>query len=143
VVLARAGLERLGRLDVVTETIEPTVMLPAPGQGALAVEARPDLLDDALHTSLRSLDDSATRATVTAERAVLSALEAGCSAPVGALAVAGRSGFDEPGLALEALVATTDGSSVKRLSITAPLSEADAAGRQLAARLLGAGVTVS
>lgn len=143
VVLAQAGLERLGRNAAVTETFEPSVMLPAPGQGALAVEARSDTITDALHTSLRSLDDGATRAAVTAERAVLSALEAGCSAPVGALAVAGQPGVNEPGLALEALVAASDGSTVKRLSITAPLSEADAAGRQLAARLLGAGVAVS
>ena len=74
---------------------------------------------------------------------MLSALEAGCSAPVGALAVVDEPGFREPELTLEALVAATDGSSVKRLSITAPLADADAAGRQLAARLLGEGVAVS
>ena len=143
VILAQAGLARLGRLDVVTEAIDPDIMLPAPGQGALAVEARIDALDDELQTSLRSLDDSATRAAVTAERAVLSALEAGCSAPVGALAVVDEPGFHEPELALEALVATTDGTTVKRLSITAPLTDAETAGRQLAARLLGEGVVVS
>jgi len=143
VVLARAGLERLDRLAAVTESIDPSLMLPAPGQGALAVEVRTDALDDDLQASLRSLDDGATRAAVTAERAVLSALEAGCSAPVGALAVVDEPGFHEPELALEALVAATDGSSVTRLSITAPLSDADAAGRQLAARLLGSGIVVS
>lgn len=143
IVLAYAGLARLGRLDAVTQIIEPSVMLPAPGQGALAVEACTSALDPDLHASLRSLDDGATRAAITAERAVLSALEAGCSAPVGALAVVDEPGFHEPELALEALVAAIDGSSVTRLSITAPLVDADHAGRQLAARLLGAGIVVS
>lgn len=140
VVLAKAGLERLGRLDVITETIDPSVMLPAPGQGALAIEVVRDLAGDDRHALLRQLDDAATRAAVTAERAVLSALEAGCSAPVGALGVVSELGFSEPELTLEALVASPDGSSVVRMSTTAPLLEADAAGRQLAARLLDSGV---
>ncbi len=140
VVLAKAGLSRLDRLDVVTETIDPSVMLPAPGQGALAVEVLRDLAGDDRHAPLRQLDDAATRAAVTAERAVLSALEAGCSAPVGALGVVSELGFSEPELTLEALLASPDGSSVARMSITAPLLEADAAGRQLAARLLESGV---
>jgi hydroxymethylbilane synthase len=140
VVLAKAGLERLGRLDVITETIDPAVMLPAPGQGALAVEVVRDLAADDRHAPLRQLDDAATRAAVTAERAVLSALEAGCSAPVGALGAVSELGFSEPELTLEALVASPDGSSVVRMSTTAPLLEADAAGRQLAARLLDSGV---
>jgi hydroxymethylbilane synthase len=140
VVLAKAGLERLGRLDAVTETIDPSVMLPAPGQGALALEVVKDLAGDDRHASLRKLDDPATRAAVTAERAVLSALEAGCSAPVGALGIVSELGFSEPELTLEALVASPDGSSVARMSITAPLIEADSAGRQLAGRLLDSGV---
>jgi hydroxymethylbilane synthase len=144
VVLAKAGLERLGRLDVITETIDPSVMLSAPGQGALAIEVVRDPSNGWAggdrHAPLRQLDDAATRAAVTAERAVLSALEAGCSAPVGALGVVSELGFSEPELTLEALVASPDGSSVARMSITAPLLEADAAGRQLAARLLDSGV---
>jgi hydroxymethylbilane synthase len=143
VVLAKAGLQRLGRLDVITETIDPSVMLPAPGQGALAVEVLRDLAGDDRHASLRQIDDVATRAAVTAERAVLSALEAGCSAPVGALGVVSELGFSEPELTLEALVASPDGSSVVRMSTTAPLLEADTAGRQLAARLLDSGVTAT
>jgi hydroxymethylbilane synthase len=138
VVLAKAGLQRLGRLDAVTETIDPSVMLPAPGQGALAIEVVRDLAGDDRHALLRQLDDAATRTAVTAERAVLSALEAGCSAPVGALGVVSELGFAEPELTLEALVASPDGSSVIRMSITSPVVEADAAGRQLAARLLNA-----
>jgi hydroxymethylbilane synthase len=139
VVLAKAGLQRLGRLDAVTETIDPSVMLPAPGQGALAIEVVRDLAGDDRHAPLRQLDDAATRAAVTAERAVLAALEAGCSAPVGALGVVSELGFSEPELTLEALAASPDGSSVTRMSITTPVAEADAAGRQLAARLLDSG----
>lgn len=85
VVLARAGIARLGRLAEVTETFEPIVMLPAPAQGALAVECRVDDVDTE-HLLQSTLDDQDTRAAVTAERAFLAALEAGCSAPVGALA---------------------------------------------------------
>jgi hydroxymethylbilane synthase len=140
VVLAKAGLERLGRLDAVTETIDPVTMLPAPGQGALAIEVLRDLAGDDRHASLRQLDHAATRAAVTAERAVLATLEAGCSAPVGALGAVTELGFSEPELTLEALVASPDGSAVTRMSITTPVVEADAAGRQLATRLLDAGV---
>ena len=102
VVLAAAGLSRLDRQASVTELIDPERVMPAPGQGALAVEVRAaavpgsagtDRTDpgaaQALTDALRSLDDPHTRAAVVAERALLAALEAGCSAPVGALA-AGR-----------------------------------------------------
>jgi hydroxymethylbilane synthase len=85
VVLAAAGLSRLGRLDEATEVLDLTTMLPAPGQGALAVECRED--DDALRALLvEVLEHPATRAAVTAERAVLARLEAGCTAPVAAWA---------------------------------------------------------
>ncbi|HPX36483.1 MAG TPA: hydroxymethylbilane synthase, partial [Mycobacterium sp.] len=84
VVVARAGLARLGRLEDVTETLEPVQMLPAPAQGALAVECRAS--DTALAALLAELDDADTRAAVTAERVLLAELEAGCSAPVGAIA---------------------------------------------------------
>src|SRR5262245_6391955 len=83
VVLARAGLARLGRLDEVTEVLDPLQMLPAPGQGALAVETREG---DELTGDVVVLDDHHTRAAVTAERAVLATLEGGCAAPVGVLA---------------------------------------------------------
>jgi hydroxymethylbilane synthase len=139
VLLARAGLARLGRLDRVTEVLDPSVMLPAPGQGALAVESRADgATDPALQTSLRTLDDPASRAAVTAERAVLAGLEAGCSAPVGALAVVDEPGFAEPELTLQAVVGSIGGATVRRMSITTPLSGAEPAGRTLAVRLLAA-----
>jgi hydroxymethylbilane synthase len=142
VVLAVAGLVRLDRADAIDEILDPEVMLPAPGQGALAVETRTSVLDaddprrTALLTSLRSLDDATTRACVTAERAVLSALEAGCAAPVGALADVDHSGTGDPGLRLRAFLAGGEGQAAMRMSITAPADQADTAGRQLAARLL-------
>ncbi len=89
VVLARAGLARLGRLDDITDVFEADVMLPAPGQGALAVESRTGELD----ALLSPLDHAATRDAVTAERAVLAALGAGCATPVGALATVGPDGL--------------------------------------------------
>jgi hydroxymethylbilane synthase len=94
VVVARAGLARLGRLGDVTETLEPVQMLPAPAQGALAVECRAG--DTALAELLAMLDDADTRAAVAAERALLAELEAGCSAPVGAIAEVVES-IDEDG----------------------------------------------
>ncbi|MGD8149242.1 hydroxymethylbilane synthase [Ornithinimicrobium sp. Y1694] len=90
VILARAGLARLGRLDDATDTLGLELMLPAPGQGALAVECRSgegSESDARLHTGLREiLEHPPTRRAVDAERAVLAALEAGCTAPVAALA---------------------------------------------------------
>ncbi len=85
VVLARAGLARLGRLRDIAHTFSAEQMLPAPGQGALAVECRTD--EPELGAAVAAaLDDAASRCAVAAERALLAALEAGCSAPVGALA---------------------------------------------------------
>ncbi|HEV7628940.1 MAG TPA: hydroxymethylbilane synthase, partial [Streptomyces sp.] len=84
VVLAAAGMERTGRLDEVTELLSPDAVLPAPGQGALAVECAS--VNAHLAVQLAELDDPYTRAAVTAERTLLAALEAGCSAPVGAFA---------------------------------------------------------
>ncbi|MFC7489947.1 MULTISPECIES: hydroxymethylbilane synthase [unclassified Knoellia] len=133
VVLAHAGLRRLGREAAVTEVIDPIQMLPAPGQGALAVEVRAD--DTATRDALAALDDADTRACVDAERAVLAELEAGCSAPVGALAeiVLGDEG-DE--LSLRAVVASPDGSGDLRRSATGSPAHADAVGRGLARLLL-------
>ena len=85
VVLAYAGLARIGRTDQVSEIFEPDNMLPAPGQGALAVECR--TADTELAELLGRVDHAPTRAAVTAERSLLAALEAGCTAPVGAYAI--------------------------------------------------------
>ena len=118
IVVARAGLARLGRLDAITETLEPVQMLPAPAQGALAVECRAD--DAELTAVLAGLDDADSRVAVTAERALLAELEAGCSAPVGAIAEVVDS-IDEDGrvfeeLSLRGCVAALDGSDVIRAS---------------------------
>jgi hydroxymethylbilane synthase len=141
VVLARAGLTRLGRLDVVTETLDPLQVLPAPAQGALAVECRAD--DARTRELLAPLEDAATRACVAAERATLAALEAGCSAPVAAYAevAEGDGGPGEPALELflRASVTALDGSDAVRGSVTGPLDDAAALGRALAAELLDRG----
>src|SRR5690606_6648140 len=84
IVIARAGLSRIGRLDRVTESLEPVQMLPAPSQGALAVECRSD--DPEMIELLAGLDHAPSRAAVVAERSLLAELEAGCTAPVGAIA---------------------------------------------------------
>jgi hydroxymethylbilane synthase len=137
VVLARAGLARLGRLDEVTEVLDPLQMLPAPGQGALAIECRSDDAD--LVASLAQLDDPATRAAVTAERAVLATLEAGCSAPLGALAevVEGEDGEEE--LWLRAVALSEDGGLSVRMSATGPVTEAVRLGTRLASDMLDEG----
>jgi hydroxymethylbilane synthase len=152
VVLARAGLLRLGRQEEATEVIDPLLMLPAPGQGALAVECRES--DDDLRTLLATLDDEASRASVTAERAVLATLEAGCTSPVGALAevVEGEDGAE---LSLRAVVVSTDGAVALRRGATVVLSgalqgvggaesgyaaTAAALGRALAAEMMEDGV---
>jgi hydroxymethylbilane synthase len=141
VVLARAGLARLGRLGTITEVLDPLQMLPAPGQGALAVECRngDDPADAATLRLLGVLDEPATRAAVTAERTLLATLEAGCSAPVGAHAVVAE-GDEGPELYLRAVVSSVDGAASVRLSTAGPLDEPAEVGRRLAAELLAEGV---
>lgn len=136
VVLAAAGLTRLGMTDVVTEHLDPIQMLPAPGQGALAVECRED--DDATIAALAPLDDPDTRAAVTAERALLARLEAGCAAPVGALAEV-VDDVDGDLLSLRAVVASLDGQHDLRRSLTGPADEAERIGRELAEIFLADG----
>jgi hydroxymethylbilane synthase len=134
VVLARAGLLRLGRADAVTETLDPLQVLPAPAQGALAVECR----DGELVPVLAALDDLDSRTAVTAERSLLAALEAGCSAPVGALAEIAE-GDDGLEVFLRGVVVALDGSDAVRLSATGPAHEALEVGQRLAAELLDLG----
>ena len=141
IVVARAGLARIGRLGDVTETLEPVQMLPAPAQGALAVECRAG--DTELAALLAELDDADTRAAVTAERALLAELEAGCSAPVGAIAEVVES-IDEDGrvfeeLSLRGCVATLDGSDVIRASGIGTTDRARELGLSVAAELFELG----
>ena len=136
VLLARAGLSRLGRLGEVTESLNPLQMLPAPGQGALAVECRADRPD--LVEALKPLDDPDTRACVSAERALLAALEAGCTAPVGALAevAEGENGTE---LFLRAFAGSPDASIDLRRSRVGPLTDPERLGSELATVLLHEG----
>jgi len=137
VVVAAAGLARLGRLDAATEMISPEVMVPAPGQGALAVECRAPDADPGgwLHDLLASIDDASTRAAVAAERSLLAELEAGCTAPVGAYATVDTA-FD---LHLDASVVSVDGETTISGSASGPATDAEGIGRRLAAELFGKG----
>lgn len=135
VVLARAGLARLGRLGEATEVLDPLQVLPAPGQGALAVECR---ADDPLAAELAVLDDEHARAAVSAERAVLATLEGGCAAPIGALAevVEGEDGEE---LWVRAVVLSPDGALAVRSSLTGSPADAVGVGTRLAEQMLDDG----
>ncbi|MCI3932262.1 hydroxymethylbilane synthase [Streptomyces sp. AN091965] len=141
VVLAAAGLSRVGRLDEVTDFLSVDMVLPAPGQGALAIECAAS--NAALVATLAELDDPYTRAAVTAERSLLAALEAGCSAPVGALADLLADGQVVKEMRLRGVVGATDGSSLVQLTTTGPVPETEdqamALGRELAAEMLAKG----
>lgn len=147
VILATAGLVRIGRDSVITQRLNPQQMLPAPGQGALAVEASTAVLerDADLHKALLRLDDFSTHAAVSAERSLLNALEAGCTAPVGALATVTTDDTnldatpENSTIHLQAVAASVDGSKVIRMSITGAAGNAEGLGRELAAELLAAG----
>lgn len=132
VVLAYAGLARIGRTDAVSEIFEAEEMVPAPGQGALAVECRTG--DTELVELLATIDHPATRAAVTAERSLLAALEAGCSAPVGAYAVPHQAADR---LHLRGVV--LGGTEVVRERGEADAADAVRLGRELAARMLALG----
>jgi hydroxymethylbilane synthase len=145
VVLARAGVVRLGRAAEITETLDPMLMLPAPAQGALAVECRADDAD--LVELLTALDHAPSRAAVTAERAMLATLEAGCSAPIAAYALlaegekASSAAEGEQGdeIYLRGAVISPDGARAIRLSRTGTPADAAEIGKALAADLLDAG----
>ncbi len=130
ILLAVAGITRLGRAAEITQVIPTEVLLPAPGQGAIALECRQG--DAGLHAAVAPLHDAATAAAVGAERALLGALGGGCNVPLGALAEAHASG-----LRLRAYVGSEDG----RQSVTGDLTgdDPDALGRRLASDLLARG----
>lgn len=134
VILAMAGLSRLGRLDEYTSALSAEALLPAPAQGALALECRAD--DARICALLSELDDPAARCTVTAERAFLRVLDAGCSKPVAALAQ-----IEAPGhrIRIDGMVASADGARVLRGRLVGDRSAAEDLGRRLAERLLGQG----
>ena len=136
VILARAGVARLGRTAEITETLDPMLMLPAPAQGALAVECRAD--DPDLVELLAALDHAPSRAAVEAERAMLATLEAGCSAPVAAHAELAEGEHGDE-IYLRGAVISPDGSRAIRLSRTGTPADAAEIGKALAADLLDAG----
>ncbi|MDF2471832.1 MAG: porphobilinogen deaminase [Rhodococcus erythropolis] len=141
VILARAGLSRIGLLDLITENIEPVQMLPAPAQGALAVECLSANAE--LAAILAEHDDAGTRAAVTAERALLAELEAGCTAPVGAIAEIVES-LDDDGrifdeLSVRGCAAAIDGSDVIRTGAVGAPDKAEELGRAVARELLELG----
>ena len=136
-VLAMAGLSRLGLLDAAAAPLDPSLLMPAPAQGVLAVECRTD--DPVTAAQLKTLDHAPTRAAAITERGFLAALEAGCGAPVGALAELTTQTGAEPAVRLQGLIAAPDGSSVIRAHTTGIAG--DALGRQLAHALLRHGGT--
>jgi hydroxymethylbilane synthase len=132
IVLAAAGLRRLGWEKRIAEIFDPGIMCPAVGQGALAVETRDD--GGAGYQAAQLVEHVETRARVTAERAVLAALGGGCQAPMGAHAF-----IDGPTLRILALIVSPDGAKVVRKETQGPVADAAALGQALAEQLLAAG----
>ena len=131
VVLACAGLARIGSSDVITQVFEPDEMLPAPGQGALAVECRDG--EPGLAELLAAVNDGASMAAAVAERSLLQGLAAGCSAPVGGYAT----GTEQ--LRMRAVVLSADGTQALRVQGSMPAADAARLGSELAAELLSRG----
>jgi hydroxymethylbilane synthase len=136
-VLAMAGLSRLGRLDSAATPLNPSLLMPAPAQGVLAVECRAD--DLVTVAQLSALDHPPSRAAAIAERGFLAALGGGCSAPVGALAELAARAAGEPEVRLSGVIAAPDGSSVIRAQVTGTVGDGEALGRRLAQTLLKEG----
>lgn len=134
IILASAGLRRLGWAGRIAQILDPAEMCPAVGQGALAIESRDK--DDNVNAILIRLDHMPTRLAVTAERALLAGLGGGCQVPIGAHAavVDGR-------LRLHALVAAPDSGDIVRCEVEGPLEEAAEIGRRAASELLARGAS--
>ncbi len=142
IVLARAGIERLAHGDVITEILDLDVMLPAPGQGALAVQCRDDQL---LRTLLAPIDHAATRAAVEAERGFLAGLGGGCAVPIAALAVVKpvvEGGDNSTVLRLQGRVTALDGASQVEVAAEGDAGDAQGLGARLAQRALDEGAAV-
>ncbi|MGH9677289.1 MAG: hydroxymethylbilane synthase [Candidatus Acidiferrum sp.] len=132
ILLAKAGLDRLGWSQRITETLSPEVCMPAVGQGAIAVEAR--LKDTEAADVLAKLDDAETRAAIICERALLAKLQGGCQVPLGAWAR-----IERGELVLEACVCSVDGIQYVKQRATAPPDQAAPLGEHMAGLLIGAG----
>lgn len=132
IILAAAGVERLGWGDRITERISTDVCLPAVGQGSIGIEIREG--DQEVFNVLQTINHAPSRAAITAERALLKKLEGGCQIPIGALGT-----VDGDQLTLKGVVAGLDGQEVIRDQISGPVNEAAALGEKLADRLVEMG----
>ena len=133
IILAVAGLKRLGFGERITDVLPKSLVLPAVGQGALAIETRAD--DGEIRALIDFLNDDETVQCAAAERAFLSRVEGGCQVPVGVYATPAGEGQ----LQVEAVIASLDGSRLYRDKITGPAADAGSLGRQLADMLLDKG----
>jgi hydroxymethylbilane synthase len=132
-ILAAAGLTRLGYAGRISEAIPYVDCIPAPGQGIIAIETR---ADDAGDSVWRTIDDADTAASFQAERAVVEALGGGCQLPLGALAV-----HEDGGLVMHAIVTSADGRQRVRKTLSGEIADPAALGRRVAAELADAGAT--
>jgi len=132
ILLAKAGLDRLGWSNRISEVLSPDVCMPAVGQGALGVQAR--LNDSEIADALAPLDDLETRQSIVAERSLLAALEGGCQVPLGAWAR-----FERGELAIDAVVCSPDGAQHVRQRATAPPDQARELGQRVAQMLIDSG----
>ena len=132
IVLAAAGLRRLGFGHRLTARLPFALCLPAPGQGTVAIETRSD--DRRVHEVVAHVNDESTMATVSAERALVEALGGSCQMPIAALAT-----VSDDDLTLEGLVSSLDGSRAPRVRLRGALADPEALGRTVAERLVAAG----
>jgi len=132
ILLAKAGLDRLGLSARIAEVLAPEVLMPAVGQGAIGVQAR--VKDEEMGAAISSLDDFETRQSIVAERSLLSALQGGCQVPLGAWAR-----IDRGELLMDAVVCSPDGQKILRERKSAPPDRARELGHQIAELLWNAG----
>jgi hydroxymethylbilane synthase len=132
IVVAKAGLDRLGLSGRITEILSPEICMPAVGQGAIAVQAR--LRDEELGDALGVLDDAETRAAIMAERALMGALQGGCQVPLGAWAR-----IERGELVMDAVVCSVDGQQMVKQHGSGPVEQAREIGQRLAEMLVNAG----
>ena len=132
IILAAAGLKRLGHADRITQILEPTVMLPAIGQGALAFVCRSG--DESTRRALDTLDDPATHIAAIAERGLMASLEGSCQVPI-----AGHAVIEGETVRLKGLIASLDGTRIVTDELTGPVGDAFALGRRLGRKLRASG----
>jgi hydroxymethylbilane synthase len=137
IILAAAGLIRLEMPERIAQYIEPEVMLPANGQGAVGIECRTE--DSAIKALLAPLGCETTRIRVIAERAMNRALEGGCQVPIGSYAIIDQSASEDKAIYLRGLVGSVDGTEILRHEVRGSADNAEALGNELAQALLSQG----